>query len=524
MSLLRSISTVGAFTMASRILGFVRDALIAALVGAGPVADAFFVAFKLPNLFRRLFAEGAFNAAFVPLYATELKDGGRERARAFADQACAVLVWSLAVFVAAAELAMPWLMRVFAPGFLDRPETFDLAVLFARIAFPYLLFVSLVSLAGGILNAHHRFAAAAATPILLNLCLIGAVLGLARFTPTPGHALAWGVFGAGIVQCLFLFAALARAGERLRAVRPALGPKVRLLLRRALPVAVGAGAYQINLAIDMIVASFLPAGSISYLFYADRISQLPLGVVGVAVGTVLLPVLARQLRAGDVASAHASQNRAIEFALLLTLPAAFALVLVAEPVVATLFGRGVFGPAEIQATAAALATYATGLPAYVLARTLTTAFYAREDTATPVKIAVACMAANLVLNLLLIGPLLHVGIALATSISAWLNVALLAGVLVRRGDLVFDARLKARVWRQAAAAGAMAVTLALILPLLASGFSGGEASRALALGLLVAAGLLVYALAAWALGAARPAELRAALARPALDRSGPPGP
>ena len=304
MSLLRSISTVGAFTMASRILGFVRDALIAALVGAGPVADAFFVAFKLPNLFRRLFAEGAFNAAFVPLYATELSEGGRERARAFADQAFAVLAWSLAVFVALAELAMPLLMRVFAPGFLDRPETFDLAVLFARIAFPYLLFVSLVSLAGGILNAHHRFAAAAATPILLNLCLIGAILGLARFTPTPGHALAWGVFAAGIVQCLFLFATLSKAGERLRAVRPALGPKVRLLLRRALPVAVGAGAYQINLAIDMIVASFLPAGSISYLFYADRISQLPLGVVGVAVGTVLLPVLSRQLRANDSGAAH----------------------------------------------------------------------------------------------------------------------------------------------------------------------------------------------------------------------------
>lgn len=514
MSLLRSISTVGAFTMASRILGFVRDALIAALVGAGPVADAFFVAFKLPNLFRRLFAEGAFNAAFVPLYAAELKEGGRDRARAFAEAALAMLAWSLAAFVALAELAMPWLMRAFAPGFLDRPETFDLAVLFARVTFPYLLFVSLVSLAGGILNAHHRFAAAAATPMLLNLCLIGAVLGLAPFTPTPGHALAWGVFAAGVVQCLFLFGALARAGERLRATRPALGLKVRLLLRRALPVAVGAGVYQINLAIDMIVASFLPAGSISYLFYADRINQLPLGVVGVAVGTVLLPVLSQQLRSGDTAGAHASQNRAIEFALLLTLPAAIALVLIAEPVVATLFGRGVFGAAEVRATADALAVYATGLPAYVLAKALTPAFFAREDTATPVKISIACMVVNLVLNVLLMGPLLHVGIALATSLSAWLNVALLASVLMRRGDLVLDARLKARSLRQAAAALAMTVALALILLLLAPGFAGGEASRVLALGLLVGAGLLVYALAALGLGAAKPAELRAALSRP----------
>ncbi|MCC7017423.1 MAG: murein biosynthesis integral membrane protein MurJ [Rhodospirillales bacterium] len=513
MSLLRSISTVGAFTMASRILGFIRDAAIAALVGAGPVADAFFVAFKLPNLFRRLFAEGAFNAAFVPLYAAELKEGGRDGARAFAESALAVLAWSLAVFVALAELAMPWLMRAFAPGFLARPETFDLAVLFARITFPYLLFVSLVSLAGGVLNAHHRFAAAAATPMLLNLCLIGAVVGLARFTPTPGHALAWGVFAAGIVQCLFLFGALARAGERLRAVRPAFGPKVRLLLRRALPVAVGAGVYQINLAIDMIVASFLPAGSISYLFYADRINQLPLGVVGVAVGTVLLPVLSLQLRSGDAAAAHASQNRAIEFALLLTLPAAFALALIAEPVVATLFGRGAFGEAEIRATAAALAVYATGLPAYVLAKALTPAFYAREDTATPVKISVVCMVANLVLNILLMGPLLHVGIALATSLSAWLNVLLLARTLMRRGDLVLDARLKARVWRQGAAALVMAAALALLLPPLVRPFAGGEAARVAALALLVGAGLLVYALAAWAFGAAKPSELRAALSR-----------
>ncbi len=512
MSLLRSISTVGAFTMGSRILGFVRDASIAAVIGAGPVADAFFVAFKLPNLFRRLFAEGAFNAAFVPLYAAEMKEG-RDRARAFAEAALAVLAWSLVVFVALAELAMPWLMRAFAPGFLDRPETFDLAVLFARITFPYLLFISLVSLAGGVLNAHHRFAAAAATPMLLNLCLIGAVLGFAPYFPTPGHALAWGVFAAGIAQCLFLFGALARAGERLRPVRPEFGPKVKLLLKRALPVALGAGVYQVNLAIDMIVASFLPAGSISYLFYADRINQLPLGVIGVAVGTVLLPVLSHQVRSGDTAGAHASQNRAIEFALLLTLPAAFALALIAGPVVATLFGRGAFGEAEIRATAAALAVYATGLPAYVLAKALTPAFYAREDTATPVKISVVCMIANLVLNILLMGPFLHVGIAIATSLSAWLNVFLLAHTLMRRGDLALDARLKTRVLRQAGAAAIMAGTLVLLLPRLAAPLAGGEAPRALALALLVAAGGIVYALAAWGLGAAKPSELRAALGR-----------
>ncbi len=509
MSLLRSIATVGGFTMASRILGFARDAVIAAVLGAGFVADAFFVAFKLPNLFRRLFAEGAFNAAFVPIYAAELEKDGRAQARAFAEAALAVLLWALLAFVAVAEIAMPWLMRAFAPGFLDQPAKFDLVVHLSRITFPYLLFVSLVSLAGGVLNAQRRFAAAAATPMLLNLCLIGAVLGLSPFTATPGHALAWGVFAAGIVQCAFLFGALARAGERLALVRPSFGPKIRRLLKRALPVAVGAGVYQVNLAIDMIVASFLPSGSISYLFYADRINQLPLGVVGVAVGTALLPLLARQFAAGDVAGAHHSQNRAIEFALLLTLPAAAALLVIAGPVVATLFGRGAFGQVEIAATAAALAVYATGLPAYVLAKALTPAFHAREDTQTPVKIAAVCMAANLALNLALMGPMLHVGIALATALSAWLNVFLLGYALRRRGHLVPDARLKARVPRQAAAATVMAAALALLLPLLAPWLAGGEMVRALALAGLVAAGLGVFALTARGLGAASLADARA---------------
>ncbi|MBM3565649.1 MAG: murein biosynthesis integral membrane protein MurJ [Alphaproteobacteria bacterium] len=509
MSLLKAITTVGGFTMASRVLGFARDAAIAAIVGAGFVADAFFVAFKLPNLFRRLFAEGAFNAAFVPLYAAEMEKGGRDKARAFAEAALAVLLWSLLVFVAAAELAMPWLMRAFAPGFLDEPAKFDLTVMLSRITFPYLLFVSLVSLAGGILNAQHRFAAAAATPMLLNICLIGAVFGLAPFTPTPGHALAWGVFAAGVVQCAFLFGALGRAGERLRLVRPRLSPKVRALLKRALPVAVGAGVYQINLAVDMIVASFLPSGSISYLFYADRINQLPLGVVGVAVGTALLPMLSRQFAAGDHAGAAASQNRAVEFALLLTLPAAAALLVIGQPVVAALFGRGAFDAAAIAKTAAALSVYATGLPAYVLAKALTPAFYAREDTATPVKIAAVCMAANLVLNLLLMGPLLHVGIALATSLSAWLNVALLAWVLRRRGHLAPDARLKSRLPRQAAAAAIMAAALAVLLPVLDPWFAAGEGPRILGLGLLVLAGLGVFALAARGLGAASLKDARA---------------
>ena len=258
MNLARSIATVGVFTMLSRILGFVRDILIAAILGAGLAADAFFVAFKFPNLFRRLFAEGAFNLAFVPLYAGLLEEEGREAAKEFADQALAVLLWALLVFVVVLEIAMPWAMMAFAPGFLANPHKFQLAVELARITFPYLLFISLVSLMAGVLNSLGRFAAAAATPILLNVCLIGFVLGLSPITETPGHALAWGVFTAGIVQFVWLYAHCGRYGVWLRLPRPRLTQNVRLLIKRALPVAVGAGIYQINLLIDTIIASLLP--------------------------------------------------------------------------------------------------------------------------------------------------------------------------------------------------------------------------------------------------------------------------
>ncbi|MCH7550695.1 MAG: murein biosynthesis integral membrane protein MurJ, partial [Proteobacteria bacterium] len=288
MVLLRSIATVGGFTLISRVLGFLRDILIAAVLGAGAGADAFFVAFKLPNLFRRLFAEGAFSMAFVPLFAGRLEEKGKAEAQAFAEAAFSVLLWTLLVFVIVIELAMPWIMVGFAPGFVGDKAKFDLAVTLTRITFPYLLLISLVSLMAGVLNSLGRFAAAAATPILLNLCLIGAILGLARVTETPSHALAWGVAAAGVFQFIWLFMACGREGVRLRLVPPRLTADVRALIRRIVPVAIGAGVYQVNLVIDTIIASLLPTGSIAYLFYADRVNQLPLGVVGVAVGTALL--------------------------------------------------------------------------------------------------------------------------------------------------------------------------------------------------------------------------------------------
>ena len=509
MALLRSITTVGGYTMLSRILGFVRDILIAAILGAGMVADAFFVAFKLPNLFRRLFAEGAFASAFVPLYAGDLESRGAEEAKTFAEDVFAMLAVALLFFVAAVEILMPWIMMAFAPGFLADPEKFDLTVHLTRITFPYLLFISLVSMLSGVLNSLGRFAAAAATPALLNLFLIGAILVLTPMLPTPGHALAWGVAAAGVAQFAWLFVACGRAGTWLRLRRPRLTPKVKLLLKRIVPVALGAGVYQVSLVIDMVVASLLPAGSISYLFYADRVTQLPLGVVGVAVGTALLPLLSRQVRAGDDGQAMGSQNRAIEFALLLTLPAAAALVVMADPVIRVLFERGRFGAAETQATAAALAVFAAGLPAYVLVKALAPGFFAREDTATPVKISVACLAVNLILVLILMRPLLHVGIALATVISSWLNAGLLGVVLYRRGHLRLDARLKGRLPRLALATMGMAAALWPLQTALASMLSGPASSRVAGLAVLVGAGLAAFALLAHLLGVARIGDLKA---------------
>ena len=512
MALARWAATVGGYTMGSRILGFARDILIASTLGAGPVADAFFIAFKLPNFLRRLFAEGAFNAAFVPLFAATLERDGRAAARSFAEDVLTVLLWSVLLLVIVAQIAMPWLMHVLAPGFADEPEKLDLTVQLTRLTFPYILLISLVSLLGGVLNSLYRFAAVAATPILLNLCLIGALLGLSHWTETPGHALAVGVTAGGIVQFVWLVVVAARAGMTLRLRLPRLTPGVKRLLVLAAPVALGAGVAQVNLVVDIIIASLLPEGSVSFLYYADRVNQLPLGVVGVAVGTALLPLLSRQLRAGEAAEAVASLNRAIEMALLLAVPAAVALIVIAGPVIAVLFERGAFGVAEGDATAAALVAYAAGLPAFVLIKVLAPGYFARQDTRTPVRIALLCLAVNIVLNLALMGPMGHVGIALATTLAGWLNIGLLAGGLARRGFLRPDARLRRRLPRMIAASAGMAVllwglALCLETPLESAGL------RIPALAALVLAGLAGYGALAALSGGLQPSELRALLRR-----------
>ena len=508
MALGRWVATVGVYTLGSRLLGFIRDILIAATLGAGPVSDAFFVAFKLPNFLRRLFAEGAFNAAFVPLFSGELEQNGRAAAKAFAEEVLAVLLCVLLLLVVVAQIVMPWLMYVLAPGFADDPEKFDLTVQLTRITFPYILFISLVSLLGGVLNSLYRFAAAAATPIILNLTLIGALLGLSQWTETPAHALAIGVSAAGVLQFAWLIVALRHAGIALRLPRPRLTPRVKHMLIIIAPAALGAGVAQINLVVDVIIASLLPEGAISYLYYADRINQLPLGVIGVAVGTALLPLLSRQLRAAEDEAAGRAQNRAIEGALLLTLPAAAALMIVAEPAISVLFERGAFSPAASLATADALIAYAAGLPSFVMIKVLVPGYFARQDTKTPVRIAIICLTVNVALNLILMGPLGHVGIALATSLSGWLNAALLARGLHRRGYFTADRRLRRRLPRMALATAAMGLALWAV-----SGALAGPLGASLGTGIgsllaLIATGILVYGLAARAFGAAYVSDLK----------------
>ncbi|HZL58211.1 MAG TPA: murein biosynthesis integral membrane protein MurJ [Stellaceae bacterium] len=510
MALLRSVATVGGYTMASRILGFVRDMLTAAFLGAGPVADAFFVALRLPNLFRSFFAEGAFSAAFVPIFAGMIAKDGKAAAKRFAEDSVSVLTAFLFVFVLVCELATPALLHVLAPGFASEPAKFGLTVVLTRITFPYLLFISLVALQGGVLNSVERFAATAATPVLLNLFLIGALV-LVR--PVSGEVLAWAVTLAGFAQFVWLMVSCHQAGLALHMPWPRWTPAIKRLVKLMLPGIFGAGVTQLNLVISTAIASLLPTGTVSYLYYADRLNQLPLGVVGIAVGTAILPPLSRQVRLGDEAGAVATQNRGLELALFLTLPAAAALGILAKPILQALFERGAFGATETAATAGALAAYAVGLPAFVLVKVLAPAFFARHDTATPVKIAFVAVAANLALTLLLgvVLPLRHVGIALATSTAGWINSMALLWLLHKRGHFTLDARSRARIPRIFAAAIGMGAAVALLRVPLTPWLADALPLRLAALAILVAAGLGAFAALSLALGAARWGEIKSRL-------------
>lgn len=515
--LLRAVATVGGFTMASRVLGFVRDLLIAATLGAGPIADAFFVALRLPNLFRRLFAEGAFNAAFVPVFAGVLAREGPRIARGFAERMLALMVVTLTLITIAAELAMPALVYGLAPGLADKPGSFDLAVEMARLTFPYLWFITLASLMGAVLNALDKFAAAAAAPCVLNLIMIAALLFAADALETPGHVLSVAVALAGLAQLVLMAWAMRRAGFALRLVPVRLDPVVKRTLKLLGPGAIGAGALQLNMLVNTLIASLLPVGAISYLYYADRIYQLPLGVIGIAIGTALLPSLARSLKGETPAAANNAMNRALELSLFLTLPAAVALAVIPEAIVHVLFERGAFGADDATATALVLAIYAAGLPAFVLIKVLSPGFFAREDTATPVKWATASIGLNIALGFALYRPLGVAGLALATTIASWANVLALGWLLHRRGHWQADATLRSRLPRMLAASLAMGAIILAGAHWLSSLLADSELVRAAALAGISGLGAVAYFAIAWAIGATDKAGI-AALAKRPLDR------
>lgn len=517
MNLIRAATTVGGFTLVSRIAGFARDLLMARYLGAGLAADAFLIAFRLPNLFRSLFAEGAFSAAFVPMAAERLEQqDGRARARHFTEQALAFLLPILIGFTALMMIAAGPVVLLMTGGFRDAPpEKLALTVELTRLTFPYLLLISLTALFGGLLNAVGRFAANAAAPILLNLSLIAALLVGRESAMLTARDLALAVSIAGILQFSWLFLAVWREGLAPRLVWPRLTGEIRTLLRRIGPAAIGAGATQLNLLVSTVVAArLLPQGSVSYLYYADRLTQLPLGMIGVGVGVALLPALARLLGAGEAAAARHQQNRAIEFALFLALPAATALCVAALPIVTALFQDGRFTPVDSHKAAAALQAFALGLPAYILVKVLTPGYHARGNTRTPMTFALIAIGTNLAGNLILVWPLAHVGIALATSISAWLNVVLLSVGLARSGAFVADRQLRRTLPRMLLAAALMAGLLyaltGVALPLAA----GGGMERVAALLLLVGPGALAYFGAGTLIGAWQPRALFAALRRP----------
>ncbi|HYF87028.1 murein biosynthesis integral membrane protein MurJ [Azospirillum sp.] len=522
MSFARAIATVGGLTLLSRLAGFARDILTAAVLGAGPVADAFFVALKLPNLFRRLFAEGAFGVAFIPLFAAELQTRGRAAAVRFAEESLAMLLAVLLPFTLAAVVAMPWLMHGLAPGFSDEPAKFALAVDMARLTFPYLALISLVALLGGVLNALDRFGPFAAAPIAFNLTLVAALLVAPQLGLEPGIAMAGAVTLSGAVQIGWMAWACRNADVTLHLRRPRMTDGMRRLFRLIGPGAIGAGVMQINLFLNIVLASLLPSGAVSFLYYADRLNQMPLGVIGIAIGTALLPVLARHVAAGDERMVRHYLSRALEFSLLLGLPAAVALGVAGAPMVSVLFQRGAFGPDEAQATAMALAAYAIGIPAYVIVKSLNAAFFARHDTVTPVRVAIIVTVATALLALLLMPWLGHVGIALSTGLTAWLDVGLLV-VAMRKGGLFdLDARLKRRAPRIAAAAAGMGAVLALGGGLLAPWLEApSTAMRFAALALLVAGGAAAFGALAVALGGASLGDMKGMLTKspvPAEER------
>jgi putative peptidoglycan lipid II flippase len=490
--LLKSTAVVGSATLLSRSLGFVRDMVIAQTFGAGLAADAFFVAFKIPNFLRRLFAEGAFSQAFVPILSTYYVRGNLNEIQQLVDRVAGTLGLILLLVTSAGLIGAPLLVMVFAPGFIGEQNKYELAVSLLRITFPYLLFISLTALAAGILNTYKKFSVPAITPIFLNLALIAAALWLAPHMATPVTALAWGVFFAGLAQLLFQLPFLAQL-DLLPKLRPKWkDPGVQQIFTLMLPAIVGSSVSQINLLIDTLLASFLVTGSVSWLYYSDRLVEFPLGVFGIALATVILPSLAEKHNQASSESFARTLDWALRWACLIGTPAAVGLAVLAGPILVTLFQYGEFSDHDVSMASRSLIAYSLGLTPFILIKVLAPGFYARQDIRTPVRIAILAMFTNMVLNGILIFPLAHAGLALATSLSAWLNAALLFLTLKRQGIYHSQPGWPLLGLRIAIANGFMAAIIFWLKPPLANWLSWDLAERVGQLVLLVGVAGSVY--------------------------------
>ena len=507
MNLARSLGSVGGLTLVSRVLGLARDMLFAQFVGANFASDAFAVAWRMPNMFRALFAEGAFSAAFIPMFNKKVADPkgkGLPDGIEFADDALSILLPSLLLMTVALEVFAWPATYLISLGFHGAShEQFAFAVMLSRLTFPYLMLISLASLLGGILNSLHKFWVAAAAPILLNIAQIVALLFFHTHEPlSTTRYQAMSVTIGGALQLAWLAQACWASHVRLKVKRPTINADVKRLLKLIGPAAAGAGAVQFNLLVSTALATgFLPHGSVSYIYYADRLNQLPLGLIGIGLGTVLLPTISHQLGRGADGEAMTTQNRGLELALFFTLPATVALVICGVPIIAGLFQHGQFDASDAVNTGQALAAFSVGLPSYILVKVLTPGYYARHDTKTPMRYAMISIAVNLALNLALILPLKHVGPPLATALASTVNVWMLYHTLKKRGHFEADRRLRRRVPRLAIAAVAMGVALFWIAPLITPYLTGSIMSRVLGLAALVGSGGMVYAVACFLTGA-----------------------
>ncbi len=467
MRLIRSAVSVGSFTAVSRLLGFVREWLQAHYIGPSITNDAVNYAISFPSFFRRIFAEGALNASFVPIFSSTLAGEGAEEARRFAESVLSLLAGFLSLLVLLvvlnAEIIMPW----FLPGFKDQPERLALTISFTRITFPFLLFISLTAFFSGMLNSVEKFVAAASSPAIGNIVIIAALLVSADFGAQPASALAIGVLGCGIAQFLWVFVPSQTGGIRVRLRFPTFSPKVTTFFRRLMPAALGASVVQVNLIIDMMLSSYLPEKCFSYLKFADRFSQLPISIIGTAVSTALLPMLSRQLRQERFEDATISQNRSMEFALFFSLPIMLIFMFMAQEMISSFYVHGKFKACYVGPTASTLVALVSGLPAYVMVKVLSTSFFSRGDTRTPVVLAIISVVVNFALNISLIWTYHQVGMAIASAISSALNAILLGIFLHRQGFLKLDQKFKRFLPRVLITAIALAVYLYLLNPFIA---------------------------------------------------------